>query len=861
MQLSLNNVSLGTVTSGALPLPADVENFGSVMLPFENGRTTDTTKNGQVLVNSFRTQVSGTASATDYWRGAYSCVAFCDPHRERIDGQNFVPVVFGTSSSTTTNRTTALIYYPLSHPTASLRQKFRFHVRGETTPGTWLIESAVIPTSAKGPFVVHAWNDGTNGYVHVYDIDGATWYDGPAVAKPASWLGVSSVALTSNLVLGGIGLAAFPADNSASFQSANQWRGELGDMLFCNHQLSKANIESMVTGSNPVTVATGAGATVYCHIPLSGGNVFPDTVVTNFTGITLTQQGTVWPGETMRRQDATNYITLKKYNQPEHFPVEYGATTARIRLRGNVGGLTGTLRWRVVRDDGNAITNWANSGITPAAGAFDGYVTAPEWTGKAQIQVCMSSDDTVIASSHAYCTAGPVIEVHAQSEGVFASTQGRVPAANIASTSVTTLPANADTVTFSAYDTATSANRYILASQDQLVYMGEGCGAIVNRIRQYTGRSVHIRLNCISGTSPLALMNDADTTRNWSDLVALRSFTNSVGASSESVVAGHVIFGWEADLSVADPMPVAYKPLLTGVGSASGSYNAGNNIPTADVDHYLFDGSSSANAQVVFNPCNRATTGAGGGASDDSGEADQRDNFRNYSHLYNYEVGPEVTAHKMQGENAAGGLPSGAVTHPEPGDWEGSVETAVALADSILKIVAPSSAYPGPVFFETIAAGTAADKVKVTLGLPRVDPGEGLAEGATGYSTAAQSGSYTYAMHVKKNGGNPGAGFEANIDGGGWSKANVTSGTITNAVTGEVELTLSGTPTTSVAIRYLPGSTGRYASGTITQENWRSGVLYFTGTEYGAGEPDSIDDLLDLGWQVAGSNQALELTL
>lgn len=107
----------------------------------------------------------------------------------------------------------------------------------------------------------------------------------------------------------------------------------------------------------------------------------------------------------------------------------------------------------------------------------------------------------------------------------------------------------------------------------------------------------------------------------------------------------------------------------------------------------------------------------------------------------------------------------------------------------------------------------------------------------------------------------PGACFEANIDGGGWSKANVTSGEILDAATGEVELTLSSTPSTSVAIRYMPGSTGNYTSGTITQANFRAGALYFTGEEYASGEPNSGDDLANLGWLVAGSNQALTLVL
>lgn len=842
------------------PLAINAQVFGSAMFPLENGRTTDTsTKNGQFITANFRTQASGPGSTAPYWNGAYAAIAICDPHRSRVDGQNFLPHVFGTTDGTTNPRSTGLRYYPLQHSTAARRQRFEFFVFGEGAVGAWTSQSAVIPTSAKGPFAVYCYNDNTNQYVHVYDIDSGTWYDGAAVAKPASWVGVSAAAFTSNLGIGAAGDRALGTNYGPSYQSTSVWRGSIGDVIFANSALSKANVESIVNGSNPVTVVTGAGATVYCHFPLTSGGALSSTVNTTFTGVTITAQGNVLQGATLKRQDATNYITLKRFLAGEHFPVANGSSTGRIKLEGNVGGLTGTLRYRVVRQNGVAVQNWRETGITPAAGVFSGHVTVPEFTGKAQVQVAMSDDMTVIASSHVDCTCGPVVEVHAQSEGLFATFFGNL-VNGVNSTLAPTIPSDGDTVTFAHIIDAANDIYSLYSAVEQPGLIGDGSAALVNYIRSKTSRSILIRVNAVSGTSPLALMNDADTTRSWADLVGIRNLTSATGASSESVVTGHVIYGWEASLSPVDVMPVAYQPLLTGVGASSGVYDRTSNIPTADIDHYLFDGSSSANARVVFSPSNRQTVGAGAGTTDAVTGADRRDHFRNYSDLYGYTVAPETVAHRMEGETAAGGLPAGSVTHPEPNVWEGVPETGVTLAEAVL-LAAGIGTYPGPVFFETITAGTAANKVKVRLGLPRPNPGDGIATGAAGYSTAAQSGSYTYALHVKKNGGNAGSGFEASIDGGAYSKANVTSGTITDAATGEVELTLASTPATSVAIRYLPGSPGRYSAGTITQDNWRAGLLYFSGVEYAAGEPNSVDDLTRLGWQVAGSNQALMLAL
>jgi hypothetical protein len=176
--------------------------------------------------------------------------------------------------------------------------------------------------------------------------------------------------------------------------------------------------------------------------------------------------------------------------------------------------------------------------------------------------------------------------------------------------------------------------------------------------------------------------------------------------------------------------------------------------------------------------------------------------------------------------------------------------------------------YAGPVFFESIRAGTTSAKVIVKTGEPRPMPGNGLSEGSTGYSTATQAIERAGAinLHVKTQGGDPGAGFEARRKPSGgawgsWAKTNVTSGSIINAR--EVELTTVWTLASGdqVEVRYHPGAPGNYSDATITQDNWRAGALFYSGEQHATGEPASDGDTGKLGWAVSGSNQALALTI
>jgi hypothetical protein len=848
--------ALGGIASYQLPPAPPI--FGSLATPPDNGVSASSLTSGQVQLTGARTALVGTAgTAAALWGTAQSFMMLLDMDRELVDGRNIRmsamgTLAGGTPSTNTTVRAASLQYVSLTSGTAAERGKFYFYIRGESAASAaWRMEVA-IPASARGPYIALAWNDTTNGFLSIYDIPTATWYDSAAVAKPAGWGGCSQI--TNEIVLGGSGGYTFPGDNSVNRQNSSQWIGSFRDAVFAAVAMTKSNAIAILNGAN-VATELGGSSNVRLHAPCAVDGAFSATKSgTNSGSVTVTQQGTLFAGPSLKRQGATDYVTIDR--RATVFGTNPGTTSATAQLSGTHGGTaTGDLQIRQVGESGTVYRNWHTVTNTGSMGAWACVTTLNEASERCDIQARFSGAPTLIANSGVRHWVKPVIVFHGQSEVVlsmFNADSSR--ALGTAPVVPLTLNSTAGRVSFGALS---FLNAYCRIQSAELPgYLGAEAVAIANMVGG--NRPVHIVVNAISGTSMLALMNDADSSRQWQDTLDRCGSIANRDATGAIPVHTHIIGGWEAFYSGIDGvMKGAYRPFLTGVAS--------NDIALADIDHWLFNGEFSDDAEVIIMPCNRASAvnAAGATATDTSTEANQRDQMRNWAHILGYTVGPEQKTHKLQGENAASGALV-AATHPEDDDFEGDIEMAVQNAEGI-RMALGLGTYPGSVFFETITAGTAANKVKLRLGLPRLQPGLGLAEDATGYSTAPQSGSYTYALHTKIASGDAGAGFEARIrpsggSFGAWSKANVVSGVITDAATGEVELTLSASLGTgdTVEIEYHPGVPGAYATGTLTQAAWRAGSLFFTGTA--PASIVSITDVQAIGFAVAGSNQALSFT-
>lgn len=834
--------------------------YGSLEFPHSNGLSENPDRAAMLELPGFAGITTLGTSA--FWDGPSSILVFFDVHAEMQDGQNMTPYLFamGGAIAASSSRILQMRYHALYHLTPATRRKVVIEIRGETAASAvWTMESAELPA---GRYAALVYNDGTNGYFHCLNLDSRAWLDGPAAAKPAGWAGMPQA--RAPFVIGGAAASiVWPPVVGASVAPGSAYRGSLSNLLFANTALSKANVETIANGADPVATATGAGATKYLHAPLVSGGEMTLAVETTQSGMGagLTAYGSLRAGQDMRQQAASGFLTLDRLPNPACICLRPNADATPLQISGRTDRAFVDQFRLVSVDDGRPLTDWLY---------FRGAVTAGEWSGTAylpadvtvpfQLQVRSSATPALIAASHSRCLIGPAFDIWGQSEGQLSTYAFN---RSIATGGLDIKPeGDTDNVVFAAWaqDTGYPRVSFLGSSYDRNGWLGDVSLVLANRLSNDLGRPAFIRAHTVSGTSLFSLMNDADAARSWADVENAIALMANRGERGEALSCGHIFVGWEAAFSGSgDVIAGMYAPFLFGIGNAATTSTVA--IAQADIDHHLRDGTFNPDAPVVLLPCNRVTNSASLLAFDDNAEANQRDWFRNYAHLYGYIVGPETIAHKMQGENAAGGIPAGAVTHAEGNDYEGNIEQAFINTEAML-LAYGRGTYPGPVFFETVRAGSAANKVIVRVGDPRPYPGEGLAAGATGYSRAAQRVVHSaIKLHTKKAAGNPGAGFEARRKPSGgsfgaWSKANVTSGAIINPR--EVELTLAWSLSAGdeVEIRYASGSPGNYDPAVITQANWRAGLLYFTGEPYD-GDPNSYDDLRRLGFAVAGSNQAL----
>jgi hypothetical protein len=827
--------------------------FGSVAGPRENGTAATSIACGQVRLTGTGADIGGTGgTSAAWWFGNSAIYIEIEQDRELADGRNFRQMIFGTDSTTTAIRSLLLRYSTRVHGTSGDRGTWYLRIRGEGGGGfaaaSIIATVPAMPADAKGPFIALARKSGTSTELSIYDATTATWYDATPVSDPSNWSGV--ITLTNDIVIGGSGSTAFPPNNSADRPNSQQFYGAWRNFALLDVALTKSQALEIFNGADIATVAGGSG-NVRLHVPgVENGALSTNKYGNKASSVTVTLQGNLRPGPTLGRQSTANYLTIDR--MAPIIGTLPKSTIATVQLAGAVAGTpTGRLQIRQVGESGKVYMDWCDLlHTTPSAGrwAANGIVVeAPE---PCEIQARFSEAQGIVATTGARHYIQPVVVAWGQSEAVLSIWNAQAARRNGTAGPLGVIPRVGANM-FSIGALSDSGGAYHLVTAGEWAgYQGDPGTVIANIVGSRAPCGMHVPLQAISGTSMNALMNDADTTRTWDDVLARCQFIANRTPQGEIPVHAHVIIGWEAFSGILNVIANSYIPFLTGMASSG--------VPQSNINRWLFNGTFSRDAEVIIMPCNRAVNGATATATDASTEADQRGHFRNYAHILGYKIGPEQTTHMMEGEVAAGGLVAAAVTHAETGVWEGNVEMAVNNAEAFLEGIGLGT-YPGAVFFESVRAGTASNKVIVRVGDPRPYPGEGLAEAATGYSTAAQRVTEAPGVNlrVKKTGGNAGAGFEARRNGGAYSKANVTDGVIISPR--EVELTLAWTlaPGDVVDIRYHPGGPGAYSSATITQENWRSGALFWSGE---TSDLQSLDKIIRKGFAVAGSNQALSFT-
>jgi hypothetical protein len=319
---------------------------------------------------------------------------------------------------------------------------------------------------------------------------------------------------------------------------------------------------------------------------------------------------------------------------------------------------------------------------------------------------------------------------------------------------------------------------------------------LVNRLRTHTTKPVAIVNAAISGTSAFALMNDADTSRRWSDVELAFSALGNRDTSGRPVVRS-LVLNWEAfwvNPSRSDWAAQVLRPLATGVQSVDQTPTDVLKIAQADIDHWIYDGVSFNPAfDLVVVPGNRKA-GTGSATTDADIIAairfDQRVN--SLVQVPTALIGPEAAVQAMQiGAGDASSHPDNMrATGVRP--WTRKLADAYAmglgiLTDYVRPVIAGAALEAGGAQIAVTVSGKAGDSLDT--------------EGnyyATSYGATAGS---PLGLAV--------SGFEVQDGGAGaWTKdgfaAVIESGTV-------MRLTkTSGTWSAGTLIRFNPGGPGGY---------------------------------------------------
>lgn len=819
-----------TITSGGAP--ATEQHYGSLLFADENGEAADASRSTRITLPGSGHNGGSDLSPTDdrMFAGAGTIAIAWEMPLEKYQALNRSPYLLATDNSTT-NRAFGLRYFPIGHFSDPTNQYWTFEMTGLTTDaGPWSCESSrSIPNSVRRVVPVIR-SDDANLQLDILDLATGTWYRGTPVAKPSGWAGLGRI--TDPLTIGGIPQEAFPPDNSASLQSNAFARGAFADLLIADRELSDADVEAIFTDGEDAVTRVGAAQTrLYCPLASNGQ---PDLSCRShraaIDGDQLAVEGVVHPGPSMKRQGAS-YLSLGP--QPYPLAIVSGDAGWLAQLTGKAAGVSGQAQYRYVERGGDIVTDWADCAHTlvgddvtfdvPPLGAFH--------IQRLQVQLRFSDNPSLVAATHSDVHAAAHIAVWSQSEGVFATIQGR-DASGFPSMLNPELADNAGTITL------VDVDGNVIATDVLPGLLGDGTVGMINAIRAKTQAPLVIALHAISGTSRRDLMDDARTDRQWADEEAAHLFVANRAASGAVPMTAHIDVGWEADDPVLQFGRLVFPPWLDGAPLAGEAYTYGN------IDHFIRDGSFTDAPYYVMTP-NRATpaNASASTTSDDRAEANQRDSQRNWGHVLDYELGVPTTMHSMQNESG-GVLPSTAATHPQPDDIEGSYEMGFGLGDTV-NLALNVGNYPGAVFYEAIGPGSASNKVIVQIGSPRRFPGENLSDPDVGYDSTGFAMPTNLTLKPKADAGDPRWAFEAKIDdAGAFDLANVTAAEFISAT--QCELTLSADYVSGeTRIRCHPGSPGGYRDTAVNQQDWRDGQHRF------------IIDGDDFG--VSGSNQDLVL--
>ncbi|PCJ20872.1 MAG: hypothetical protein COA96_15610 [SAR86 cluster bacterium] len=555
------------------------------------------------------------------------------PKSRRVNNRNYG--IYGTA---TTSPRSHYLSFRSEDFNSGDRGTFRFYLRG-STGGTvdldsalWTEDSALVVMTRDTDTYVIDWYSLEDGTKFAGSVSGTITTNGTA-----GWVG--------DWLIGGTGITTTVTDIAPT---GGYWPGEIQALCHVPISVSDATWQSIALGADIVTTLGATNFTFHREIDPITGLFSKNAACVNDTSSACVyiDGANLAPGSDFRRQDTTNYLTFDAFPTGYVHGLQAGDVSKSVTFSGTAGGYTGNVEVRLV---------YENTGVVHTDWAVVGAISGGTWSGS--ISINKSSNGWVFAQVRPASTPAAITNCR-EPFGIgwkfafFGQSQGGILMTSTARTDLVD-DVNVHRVSLGLYRnlfaTSTTANMERVGLRtDEDALFGDGVTAIVQQLALYDDDTpICIMSHTENGTGVEALMEDADSNRDWTDADVM------IALAGSDVTA--IVWNWGTnDLGQG----VNYDELLDAVidGTPAQSFV---------IDNYFNDGTFDTGFGFVMSPLTRAkSTSTGPFDESQSGSYETvRKAQIDWAILNDHTIGPNVN---MQLGTAEGPHQDGDVARGNP---------------------------------------------------------------------------------------------------------------------------------------------------------------------------------------------------
>lgn len=804
--------------------------WASVRFPPENGEDPVDVADGSNGSNGLLRLPASNGLFDTPWLASAGAFVVCTTVEHLVwNGIAVTPYVAGTTTQDAGAPRAFSLRYVVAAQGAADMDRFVFAARGESAASTWTgeVRSAPLPAST-GRVLVGVRFDGADFRIDLWDCDTGTRLAGENLPKPAGWAGIAQVG--SDLAIGGVDPQQFPRMSGGAATSITAWRGEVDFVAMLDGNPADSAFEAAALGMDPAE-AFGAGT---CRLlaRLTANGALSPVVQSNrpaVNGTSLAVLGSLHPGSSLRRQGTAAWFMLERLPDPVIVAGRPGDMLHPLRVSFRLGGAAaGPIEVRLQDEDGMVLLPEWRSLAVASGPTVSGTVLLPWHPAGRFWRMTFRVPDGAGGWLHAHHNADVVVAhagLHLGQSEMAGALAGDVNRFGLTGNALGLLyGAGVGRRVFRTDFNSTVSRPMMTRSEFNPRRAGTGQIVMANMIGAASVQPVCFVRGTVAGTSPLSLVNDSDPARNWSDLeLALDAMGWRDHAGRARISA--LVSMWEEFTGATDIPGLAWRPLYAGLASS-----VPGGVSAAEIDHFIYDGVTLAPGFLsILLPANRRAHTALESATADNNlnEASQRAAMRDSARQRvvhpNIRLGPECAVHDLADGTHPSQLPGGI------GPWARALGRAWLQAFGL-------AAYDGPFEFTSCQweNGTGPGAAVIAT----INASEGALDTEGNFNAAWYGDAPVSPIGLAVEGWewrDPASGV--------WSRAGFTA-----TITGPRKVRIvrdSGTFPTGTRFRFHPGGPGAYAgtvNGTPAELQWvkRSPVWN--------------------GWEVAGGNQAFDVT-